>query len=466
MDQVQIFIIYAREDQEKAKEIYRRLARTGYKPWLDEEDLLPGQNFRLVIERSLTASDFVIICLSQASVAKRSLFQWEIKQAMDKLGEMLPEDIFIIPARLDECDVPAELQDRHWVDLFEERGWEKLFKALDHELRKRGKTPPPQTARESEPPKPVKARPMWLARFAGLIPASRRARVIIAAVAASVLFTVVCVSLLLLNDKPANNISTSGVQPKVSETNDFTEDLGNGVKLEMVNLQGGEFTMGSDEGEFDERPRHKVKVSPFAIGKYEVTQGQWKALMGVNPSRFNQSDESPVENVSWNMVQDFIRRLNDKISNGTYRLPTEAEWEYAARAGSQSRYSFGDNADELRNYAWFFDNSGYQMQARRTHPVGRLQLNAFGLFDMHGNVWEWCSDWYSSSYYAECEQKGTVIDPQGPITGSGRVIRGGGWRNVAVACRSAIRDGGAPDFRHGYLGFRLERGPNNKQRTK
>src|SRR5262245_24283111 len=153
MDQVQIFISYAREDQEKAREIYRRLAEQGYKPWLDEEDLLPGQNFRLVIEKSLTGSDFVIICLSCTSVAKRSFFQREIKHALDKLEEMLPEDIFVIPARLDECEMPEELKDRHWVNLFDERGWQQLLRALDHELRKRGKAPPrlPASRLQTEP---------------------------------------------------------------------------------------------------------------------------------------------------------------------------------------------------------------------------------------------------------------------------------------------------------------------------
>lgn len=158
MDQVQIFISYARENHQEAREIYRRLAEAGFKPWLDEEDLLPGQDFRLVIERSLTSSDFVIICLSQISVAKRSFFQREIKHALDKLQEMHPEDIFVIPARLDDCVMPEELRYRHWVNLFEERGWEKLFKALDHELRRLGKSlPPPPTPKLAF--KPVRRAP-------------------------------------------------------------------------------------------------------------------------------------------------------------------------------------------------------------------------------------------------------------------------------------------------------------------
>lgn len=249
-----------------------------------------------------------------------------------------------------------------------------------------------------------------------------------------------------LPDKQTNNSP-----PESRQANSFTVELGNNVKLELVNLPGGEFTMGSNDGDSDEKPPHRVKVGPFAIGKYEVTQAQWKALMGDNPSYYKWADDLPVENVSWNMAQDFIKRLNDKLRDGTYRLPTEAEWEYAARAGSQSRYSFGDDASELHNYAWFYDNSDYQMQARQTHPVGRLKPNAFGLFDMHGNVWEWCEDWYRPYPSAE------ATDPTGPRNGSYRVLRGGSWSFDAVYCRAALRSSWTPGDRSDHLGFRLLR---------
>ena len=472
MDQVQIFISYAREDQPQAREIYRRLHDAGYKPWLDEEDLMPGQNFRLVIERSLTGSDFVIICLSRTSVAKRSFFQREIKHALDKLEEMLPEDIFVIPARLDQCEMPEELKDRHWVDLFDERGWEKLFRALDYELHKRGKTPPkpaaPPTPLEPEvrriepsppPEEPVRYRPpapkpprerkpveriepkpevTKLPPPARLVTRLSKKRIGVAASVLAVTAMIGYVSWSQLSSKSSNDSPVVG-----NASNLFTEDLANGVKIEMVKLPGGEFTMGSNDGNSDEKAPHQVRLSPFAIGKYEVTQRQWKALMGDNPSNFKGSDDLPVENVSWEMVQSFLQRLNRK-----YRLPTEAEWEYAAHAGSRRRYSFGDDENELRNYAWYSSNSNSQ-----THPVGQLKPNGFGLFDMHGNVWEWCSDWYDASYYKQ--SAGT--DPQGPSAGSYRVLRGGGWSRDAVGCRSADRGIDAPGYRHDYLGFRLVR---------
>jgi formylglycine-generating enzyme required for sulfatase activity len=226
-------------------------------------------------------------------------------------------------------------------------------------------------------------------------------------------------------------------------------DLGNGVTLEMVDLPGGEFTMGGER--YDrEKPPHRVRVSPFAIGKYQVTQAQWRVVMGENPSRF-QGDDRPVESVSWDDVNEFIKRLNQKTSL-QFRLPTEAEWEYAARADSNAEYSFGDDEKQLGDYAWFSENSDSQ-----THPVGQKKPNRLGLFDMHGNVWEWCSDWYSDSYYAECQKQGVVVDPQGPATGSLRVDRGGGWYYHAVDCRSANRNGVAPGDRNDDLGFRLVR---------
>jgi formylglycine-generating enzyme required for sulfatase activity len=226
-------------------------------------------------------------------------------------------------------------------------------------------------------------------------------------------------------------------------------NLGNDVKLETINLSGGEFTMGGDRYDF-ERPLHQVRLSPFAIGKTEVTQAQWKAVMGGNPSRF-QGDDRPVETVSWDDVNEFTKRLSQKTGL-QFRLPTEAEWEYAARAGSPAEYSFGDDEKELGDYAWFYGNSG-----NTTHPVGRKKPNRFGLFDMNGNVWEWCSDWFSDSYYAECHRQGTVVDPPGPGTGSSRVFRGGGWINGAVICRSALRNYDAPGDRLDDLGFRLVR---------
>jgi len=213
----------------------------------------------------------------------------------------------------------------------------------------------------------------------------------------------------------------------------------------MVYIQGGSFDMGSNDGNDIEKPVHRVTVSSFYMGKYQVTQGQWRSLMGNNPSYFQNCDDCPVENISWYHVQDFIDMLNKKTGK-TYRLPKEAEWEYASRGGNSSRGYTYSGSNELHHIAWFDDNS-----RNKTHPVGQKQANELGLYDMSGNVWEWCQDWYGSDYYANSPTE----NPPGPATGSFRVSRGGGFDNPAQFCRVACRGASSPEVRDGRLGFRL-----------
>jgi len=220
------------------------------------------------------------------------------------------------------------------------------------------------------------------------------------------------------------------------------------IKIEMVFVQGGTFTMGctEDEGEceYGETPVHSVTLGNFHIGKYPVTQKQWKMIMEDNPSSFK-NDEAPVENVSWNDVQVFIERLN-AATDGNYRLPTEAEWEYAARGGSKGKNYKYSGSNTINEVAWYYENS-----SNSTHPVGGKLPNELGLYDMSGNVWEWCNDWYNLDYYAISPQN----DPQGPATGAYRVLRGGAWLNPADACRVAYRNNENPDSRRNGVGFRL-----------
>ncbi|MDR1396537.1 MAG: formylglycine-generating enzyme family protein [Desulfarculales bacterium] len=230
----------------------------------------------------------------------------------------------------------------------------------------------------------------------------------------------------------------------------------NSIGMEFVLIPAGEFLMGSDRGkdpnaEDNETPQHRVKFSkPFYLGKYEVTQGQWEAVMGSNPSKFK-GRNNPVEQVSWDDVQVFIKLLNQKEGHSRYRLPTEAEWEYAARAGSTSTYSFGDDAGQLGQYAWY----GESYDSGSTHPVGQKQPNAWGLYDMYGNVWEWVQDWYDEGYYSLSPSS----DPRGPASGSFRVFRGGSWDYFARYCRSPLRGNNSPDFRYAGRGFRLALSP-------
>ena len=213
--------------------------------------------------------------------------------------------------------------------------------------------------------------------------------------------------------------------------------------MKIVFVKGGMFAMGDiwGDGESDEKPVHNVTVSDFYIGKYEVTQAQWQEIMGSNPSYFDyNSDKHPVDNVSWEDVQEFITKLNQKTGK-KYRLPTEAEWEYAARGGYNYKYS---GSDTLTDVAWYYDNSG-----QKTHPVGQKRPNKLGIYDMSGNVYEWCQDWYGS--YSSASQ----TNPTGPNSGSYRVLRGGSWNSSTENCRVSKRNSNPQSGRYYGGGFRL-----------
>ena len=215
----------------------------------------------------------------------------------------------------------------------------------------------------------------------------------------------------------------------------------------MVTVQGGTFQMGSNTGQDDEKPMHPVTLSTFQIAKYEVTQAQWKAVMGENPSYFKDCDNCPVEQVSWNDIQEFLKKLNAKTGKN-FRLPTEAEWEFAARGGNKSgSYTYaGSNA--IEDVAWWYGSNS----SDKTHPVGRKKANELGLYDMSGNVYEWCNDWYDKNYYANSPSK----NPRGATSGTSRVLRGGSWYGLNSSdCRVAYRDFSAPAYRGSLNGFRL-----------
>ena len=221
-------------------------------------------------------------------------------------------------------------------------------------------------------------------------------------------------------------------------------DLGKDVKLEMVLVPAGKFKMGSPTTEvgYEDKTQHKVTLTKtFYMGKYEVTQEQWFEIMGVNPSK-EKGRMFPVTGVSWNDCQDFIKKLNAK-TNGGYRLPTEAEWEYACRAGTTTAYSFGDNITAK--------DANYNIGVKIVKPVavGGYKPNAFGLYDMHGNVWEWCEDWYAAY------PKESVIDPNGPAAGKRRVLRGGTFFSDASDVRSSARFYNELTSRDGSFGLRL-----------
>ena len=248
--------------------------------------------------------------------------------------------------------------------------------------------------------------------------------------------------------KPAPRRNSTSHSNNTSHSNSTTSLSAELNKLinNMVYVSGGTFTMGgtSEQGSDaydDEKPTHSVTLSSYYICKYEVTQALWRAVMGSNPSNFK-GDNLPVECVSWDDCQTFINRLNS-YTGRNFRLPTEAEWEFAARGGNYSRH-YKYSGSYISDVAWYDGNS-----SNRTHPVGTKQANELGLYDMSGNVWEWCSDWYGS--YSSYSQN----DPTGPNGGSYRVERGGGWNGIAGYCRSSDRGGNAPGYRGYNLGLRL-----------
>jgi len=266
----------------------------------------------------------------------------------------------------------------------------------------------------------------------------------------------VCIGLLLLS---ANVVSgrtagdASGRERRV--------DLGSGEAMRFVWIPPGSYVRGSPAGEAgrgaDEGPRHEVTLTRgFFLGVHEVTQAHWETVMGRNPSAFRYGVDArrrPVDSVSWEDCARFIARLDGRGA-GRFRLPTEAEWEYAARAGSATRFPWGDDLQESETHAHAWANSrSYAV----THPVGTKPANAWGLQDMHGNVWEWCSDWYGP--YASGPQR----DPSGPASGTERVFRGGSWYDFPVSLRSANRHRHRPHGRYTAVGLRLVWEPEEKR---
>jgi formylglycine-generating enzyme required for sulfatase activity len=358
---LRIFLCHSSEDKPRVRALYQRLSSEGFDPWLDEENLLPGQEWKREIPKAVRASHIVIICLSSNAINKAGYVQKEIKYALDVAEEQPEGTIFLIPLKLEECDVPERLGRWQWVKYYEQNGYKQLMSSL----RMRAET------------------------------------------------------------------ITSGVT-NIEESKTFTN------LKEFVLNEVGRY---QDEGPI----RHVTIPKSFYMSKYEVTQKQWCEVMGSNPSNFN-GDDLPVENVSWDDVQKFIQKINDKEETDKYRLPSEAEWEYAARAGITSRYSFGEDESELANYAWYAKNSG-----NRTHPVGQKKPNSWGLYDMHGNVWEWVQDEWHDSYDGAPSDGSAWEDGDGTF----RVVRGVSWRFDARYHRSAYRTGFDPDNRINALGFRL-----------
>ncbi len=268
-----------------------------------------------------------------------------------------------------------------------------------------------------------------------------------------IVLTVVLVLTLTSCATPSRLMVQEEETPVMRSTMGQGERIFKSIGMEFVYIAPGTFMMGSPWNEsnwvrHNDETQHWVTLTRgFYMQTTEVTQGQWKAVMGRNPSHFKScGDDCPVEQVSWNDAQKFIRKLNQREGGNKYRLPTEAEWEYAARAGSTARFYFGDDERRLGEYAWYNENS------EKTHPVGQKKPNDWGLYDMYGNVWEWCQDWHGTY------PSGSVTDPTGPSNGSYRVYRGGCYVSfLPWGVRSADRYANSRRHRAPGVGFRLLR---------
>ena len=443
-----IFISYAHEDLEKAEELYQRLKDSGFNPWMDRVDLLPGKKWRPAIEKAIKNADFFILCVSTHSITKRSFVQREIRTALDLWQERLEEDIYLIPALIEpieHTEIPDEVAEFQSVELYREHGWEQLSKALQFEAARRGISLKAAVPAESNEAKPA-AEPA---------PLEERTR------SASTRLPPPKVTF----DYHTIKLDMSGkeIERTKKQARCFSEDLGDGVNLVMVEIPGGTFMMGSPDSEADRRGseglQHQVTVPSFFIEKHQVTQAQWRAVMkddNPSPSVFN-GDNLPVESVSWNDAREFCSRL-EKSTGRAYRLPSEAEWEYACRAdpANTTPFSFGATiTPSIVNYDGNYPYASAKKGEYReqTVPVGSLGVaNAFGLFDMHGNVWEWCEDTWHGDY------NGAPTDGSAWTSGgnqSWRVLRGGSWYNFGVNCRSACRVSYEPGVRNDFLGFRV-----------
>ena len=459
-----IFLSYKSEDSEKAQKIAEAIEKKGYTVWWDRI-IPPGRSFDEVIEEELDEAKCVVVLWSEKSI-KAKWVKTEASEG-DRRGILVPvliEDVkpplafrLMEAAKLKDwdgislhhefdlliqsvgriLDRPApmdsrepeqkekeeEEEERKELEIKEKEAKEQLQKQKEEEERaKKEKEEQEHLYREEEERKELEIK-------------EKEAKE------------------QLQKQKEEKEIAKKEQEEQErlqGEERTKKKTVTNSIGMKFVLIPAGKFSMGSQPGEKgrynNEGPVHEVTIrKPFYLGIYPATQQEWQAVMGENPSDFN-DDKLPVEQVSWDDVQDFITKLNEKEGSDKYRLPSEAEWEYAARAGATTRFSFGDDESELNEYGWYSDNS-----EKKTHPVGQKKSNPWGLYDIHGNVWEWVQDKWHSSY------KGAPTDGSAWEDGSGtyRVSRGGGWYNVARICRSAARHDDAPSFRYSYIGFRL-----------
>jgi len=395
-----VFISHSAKDKAVADAVCATLEGAGIRCWMAPRDILPSADWGASIIDAIEGSRLMVLIFSSHSN--------QSEQVKREIQNAVQEGVAILPLRIEDVPLTKSLRyflsSVHWLDAL---------------------TPPLEAHLKG-----------MCAQIQALLGVPSSKKVAEAAVPPAD----------LPDARPA--IGARIRERGGDSTKELTLDLGRGVQIRFVLIPAGKFLMGSPDREkarlSNEGPQLEVTISKqFYMGVYEVTQEQYEAVMGTNPSGFKGS-KFPVEQVSWDDAVEFCKKLSVKTGK-TVRLPTEAEWEYACRAGSNARFCFGDDDSELGGYAWYGDNSD-----GKTHPVGEKKPNVFGLYDMHGNILEWCRDWYAKSY-----ESPTNVDPIGPDSGTDRVLRGGCWGVIPALCRSAFRNARTPKIRSFNFGFRV-----------
>ena len=513
---LKVFLCHASADKPAVRELYKRLENDGVDAWLDSEDLIPGQNWRVEIPKAVENSDIVLVCLSERSVNKEGYVQKEIVFALDKALEMPEGRIFLIPVRLEDCEVPRRLSDYQWVDLFSENGYERLMLALKLRAEQIGVESParkgwlpkisskpaiskpkqgePSVSRDQESPQKIStvlASESKDARDKLVEPPKTNYIVAILGIAAIVVAAIIVTPFVSewFSPAPESTVtettqalslptevivavtSTNVIYPTVALTNTFPpttsptntitptapllSEITDGSGVEMVLVLEGQFAMGSDVRN-DEKPVHQVYLDSYYIDKYEVTNALYKICVDVGvcgqpiDSTYYQNPQylqHPVVYVNWNMANEYCEWRDA-------RLPTEAEWEKAARNTDERTFPWGNVID--MTYANYFGNDIMETTAVGSYPKG---VSPYGAYDMAGNAKEWTADWYDDTYYANSPP----TNPGGPITGQYRVVRGGSWGNfgisIAADIRSFFRSRIEPIESNNSIGFRCARSP-------
>ena len=430
-----IFISYSSKDRARAKVLAGALERQGWSVWWDRR-IPPGKQFSQVIKEAMDEAKCIIVLWSKESVKS----DWVQNEASEGARRKI-----LVPMLIDDVEIPFEfrrIQSARLVD-WEGRSPHPEFDTLLEAL----------CAILGQPLLPQASEPIPDEQQPGLETEkawskSRMAKVL-GAICIVTLITIISIGVFFNKERDRPPVDKpQGVPAKKLAPEPTEEDniVTNSIGMKLVYIPAGSFMMGSG-------PQHQVRISEvFWMGQTEVTQGQYKSAMNAQPwsgeDDVQESNNNPAVYVSWHDAVEFCRKLSQREGK-TYRLPTEAEWEYACRAGTTTRFSFGDSDSSLGDYAWFDDNAK-NVKEEYAHSVGQKKPNPWGLYDMHGNVMEWCSDWYGEY------TSGSSVDPQGPSSGSSRVLRGGSWRNSGdfLLCSCRLR---VPVSRSAQVGFRVVR---------